>query len=46
MYVRKLNFNYKVGLRSRNVEYINALAKLENPHTVSYEKDGEVSFCC
>ncbi|XP_055388757.1 thioredoxin reductase-like [Condylostylus longicornis] len=40
-YVKKLNFSYRVGLRSKKVEYINALGRVEDPHTVSYVKNGE-----
>lgn len=34
---RSLNFAYKGGLRSANVEYINGLAKFEDPHTLSWQ---------
>jgi len=44
-HVKKLNFLYKNGLRSGNVEYINGLAKFTDAHTLAYmkrfkEKDG------
>lgn len=42
-HVRMLNFSYRTGLRVGNVEYINALAKLVDAHSVEYEKDGQKS---
>ncbi|KDO31459.1 hypothetical protein SPRG_04074 [Saprolegnia parasitica CBS 223.65] len=36
-HVKKLNFSYRVGLRSNKVQYINALARFEDPHTLSYQ---------
>eukprot|EP00040_Diaphanoeca_grandis_P037548 m.245675 g.245675 ORF g.245675 m.245675 type:complete len:534 (+) comp33838_c1_seq10:214-1815(+) len=35
-HVKSLNFAYKGGLRSANVEYINAHAEFESQHTISY----------
>ncbi|CAM9734266.1 unnamed protein product, partial [Phaeothamnion confervicola] len=40
-HVRMLNFQYRVGLKSAEVSYINALAKLTGPHEVSYERRGQ-----
>jgi len=39
-HVRSLNFSYRVGLKSAQVNYINALAKFKDPHTVSYTLRG------
>ena len=39
-HVHSLNFAYRVGLMSNAVNYINALAKFEDPHTVSYITKG------
>ncbi|OQS07615.1 thioredoxin reductase [Thraustotheca clavata] len=36
-HVKKLNFSYRVGLRSNKVQYINALARFQDPHTIAYE---------
>eukprot|EP00002_Diphylleia_rotans_P002162 TRINITY_DN1132_c0_g2_i5.p1 TRINITY_DN1132_c0_g2~~TRINITY_DN1132_c0_g2_i5.p1 ORF type:complete len:534 (+),score=105.19 TRINITY_DN1132_c0_g2_i5:72-1673(+) len=35
-HVKSLNFGYRNGLRSAQVNYINALARLEGPNTVGY----------
>nr|ACV31866.1 thioredoxin reductase [Cryptosporidium parvum] len=40
-HIRMLNFSYRTGLRVGNVEYINALAKLIDPHSVEYEDNGQ-----
>ncbi|KAH0476993.1 MAG: hypothetical protein KVP17_002805 [Porospora cf. gigantea B] len=40
MFIRKLNFNYKKGLRGK-VQYINALASLVDNRTLSYTLKGE-----
>lgn len=41
MYIKQLNFGYRNGLRSANVEYINALAKFDGDHTICYTFKGE-----
>lgn len=42
-YIKSLNWNYKIQLSSKKVKYMNALAKFEDPHTISYvhKKKGE-----
>ncbi|KAF7457129.1 thioredoxin reductase [Cryptosporidium felis] len=40
-HVRMLNFTFRTSLRVGNVEYINALAKLLDAHSVEYEEKGE-----
>ncbi|KAJ1604461.1 thioredoxin reductase 1 [Cryptosporidium canis] len=40
-HIRMLNFSYRTGLRVGNVEYINALAKLVDAHSVEYESNGQ-----
>lgn len=40
-HIRMLNFSYRTGLRVGNVEYINALAKLIDAHSIEYEIDGQ-----
>ncbi|CAM9675836.1 unnamed protein product, partial [Discosporangium mesarthrocarpum] len=42
-HVKMLNFRYRVGLKSAQVTYVNALAKLTAPHEISYEKRGTKS---
>ena len=39
--VKQLNFGYRGGLRSANVEYINALASFQDPHTLAYQVRGQ-----
>ena len=39
-HVRSLNFGYRGGLRSAKVQYKNALAALQDEHTVSFGKPG------
>ena len=36
-HIRMLNFQYRVGLRSKQVRYINALAKFVGPNKISYK---------
>ena len=36
-HVRSLNFRYRVGLKNKDVTYINALAKFVDDHTISYQ---------
>eukprot|EP00595_Chromulina_sp_UTEXLB2642_P002975 CAMPEP_0196767730 /NCGR_PEP_ID=MMETSP1095-20130614/41903_1 /TAXON_ID=96789 ORGANISM="Chromulina nebulosa, Strain UTEXLB2642" /NCGR_SAMPLE_ID=MMETSP1095 /ASSEMBLY_ACC=CAM_ASM_000446 /LENGTH=505 /DNA_ID=CAMNT_0042136327 /DNA_START=44 /DNA_END=1561 /DNA_ORIENTATION=+ len=40
-HVRRLNFRYRVALKNKNVNYINALAKFEDDHTISYTLKGK-----
>lgn len=40
-HVRMLNFRYRTGLKKKDVEYINALAKFEDSHTISYFLKGK-----
>jgi thioredoxin reductase (NADPH) len=43
-YIRGLNFNYVVSLRSQKVKYLNAAARFVDPHTLACtNKKGEVS---
>lgn len=37
-HVHMLNFRYRVGLKSADVTYFNALATFVDPHTVSYQQ--------
>eukprot|EP01084_Bolivina_argentea_P309348 535073_1 len=39
-HVKMLNFRYRVGLRSANVTYINAKARISGPREVMYETKG------
>eukprot|EP00953_Heterococcus_sp_UTEX-ZZ885_P016752 9399-Heterococcus_DN1.PRE.5 len=39
-HVKMLNFRYRVGLKSAQVTYINALASLSGAHEVTYERRG------
>ena len=39
--VKQLNFGYRGGLRSAKVEYINALASFQDPHTLAYQVRGQ-----
>eukprot|EP01071_Lankesteria_metandrocarpae_P001249 Lankesteria_metandrocarpae@DN1414_c0_g1_i2.p1 len=39
--VKRLNFGYRNGLRSSQVNYINALATFAGPNTLQYEENGE-----
>ncbi|KAG5184506.1 electron donor-dependent reductase [Tribonema minus] len=39
-HVKMLNFRYRVGLKSAQVTYINALARLASPHEIVYERRG------
>eukprot|EP00741_Cyanophora_paradoxa_P023326 tig00000254_g22533.t1 len=39
-HVHSLNFSYRVGLRSAKVNYVNALAKFADPHTIAYTEKG------
>jgi len=39
--VKQLNFGYRGGLRSAGVEYINALASFQDPHTLAYQVWGQ-----
>lgn len=43
-HIRMLNFRYRTGLRKKNVEYINALAKFHSPNTLIFEKDGKTEY--
>mmetsp|Transcript_27887 Transcript_27887/g.47711 ORF Transcript_27887/g.47711 Transcript_27887/m.47711 type:complete len:501 (+) Transcript_27887:77-1579(+) len=40
-HIMSVNFGYKVGLRSANVDYINAYATFVDSHTLSYKLKGE-----
>ena len=40
-HVRSLNFRYRIGLKNKDVTYINGLAKFVDPHTVSYQIKGK-----
>eukprot|EP01054_Gregarina_sp_Poly1_P002251 Gregarina_sp_Poly_1__2250@NODE_15_length_23029_cov_81_474305_g13_i0_p4_GENE_NODE_15_length_23029_cov_81_474305_g13_i0NODE_15_length_23029_cov_81_474305_g13_i0_p4_ORF_typecomplete_len519_score75_06Pyr_redox_2/PF07992_14/5_9e56Pyr_redox_dim/PF02852_22/5_9e23Pyr_redox/PF00070_27/0_00034Pyr_redox/PF00070_27/1_9e12Pyr_redox_3/PF13738_6/0_041Pyr_redox_3/PF13738_6/7_5e06Pyr_redox_3/PF13738_6/30HI0933_like/PF03486_14/7_6e05HI0933_like/PF03486_14/0_018K_oxygenase/PF13434_6/22K_oxygenase/PF13434_6/9_3e07G len=40
-YIKSLNFSYKIGLRSAQVSYINAAARLVDSHTVEYKAKDE-----
>jgi thioredoxin/glutathione reductase (selenoprotein) len=40
-HIKKLNFSYRVGLRSSKVKYINALASFKDAHTIQYELKGQ-----
>lgn len=40
-YIKMLNRGYKKALRSGSVEYINAMARFVDKHTVEYELNGE-----
>jgi len=45
-HVRSLNFGYRVELKKKGVNYINALARFEDKHTLSYvEKNGKEGRC-
>eukprot|EP00300_Choanocystis_sp_HF-7_P006036 c14440_g1_i1.p1 GENE.c14440_g1_i1~~c14440_g1_i1.p1 ORF type:complete len:485 (-),score=119.79 c14440_g1_i1:14-1255(-) len=37
-YIKSLNFSYRNGLRSNNVEYVNAFGKLSDANTISFEQ--------
>jgi hypothetical protein len=41
-YIKKLNFNYRTQLRTKNVKYINALATVEGPYEIGYMDKNEV----
>lgn len=40
-YIKKLNFNYRTQLRTKNVKYINALATVEGPYEIGYMDKNE-----
>ncbi|CAM9201887.1 unnamed protein product [Laminaria digitata] len=43
-YIKGLNFKYRVDLRSKGVEYVNALGRLQDAHTViATDKHGKVT---
>ena len=39
--IKQLNFGYRNGLRSANVEYINASARFQDSHTLAYQVRGQ-----
>lgn len=44
MYIKSLNFGYRVNLREKNVTYVNALARFIDSHTIqTVDKKGTVS---
>lgn len=43
-HVRMLNFRYRTGLISKSVKYINALAKFEDEHSISYMLNNQTNF--
>eukprot|EP00494_Astrolonche_serrata_P027310 UN27573 len=41
-YVRSLNWNYRVDLKTKEVEYFNSLASFVDPHTIKFkDRKGE-----
>jgi hypothetical protein len=40
-HIGSLNWGYRVALRDKNVKYINALATLEDAHTIKVRREGE-----
>jgi pyruvate/2-oxoglutarate dehydrogenase complex dihydrolipoamide dehydrogenase (E3) component len=39
-HIGSLNWGYRVALRDKNVKYINALATLEDAHTIKVRREG------